>query len=233
MRVVRKLFSVLAASTVFACSPDSELSAGNASDHAGDMAEATDMNATDLAPDLVADTAGLAHDAAFDSGAVVDAAADMPVDMGPSCIPNEVANGFTRSWLQVFGDRAFPDKFQQGDDITIPRDQYLSIPFNTGNARVIGGLSSAALSGGYRHVAISKCEGSFVVGVPEKCQQVQAIGEAMPLATVDTEDCQLEPNTDYFINFTYVDVSDRNPDLETLCNSDCTVRVILGLRDAE
>jgi len=45
------------------------------------------------------------------------------------------------------------------------------------------------------------------------------------------EFCQLEANTRYFLNFTYVDVSDRQPDSETSCSGEgCTVRVIFNLR---
>lgn len=141
--------------------------------------------------------------------------------------PSDVTRGSVLEWDEVF-NATFPDTAANGDDFFLGRNNYVAIRLETTTEPVFGSVATVPLSGGWRHVSISECPGNFVSGTPSTCSQIQAGGGALTF-TMDPQGsgCVIEPSKEYFINITYVDASDADPDVTTTCAaSTCLVRYV-------
>jgi hypothetical protein len=145
-----------------------------------------------------------------------------------SCDTSDVQFGDTLEWGEVFASNGFPEINQAGDDFFIGRNGYLAVRFETTDADVNGAIATVALSGGIRNVSISECPGNFVTDTDPACSDLQGIGDSLQYTTdlFDTTKCTIRKNKEYFINITYVDVTNRLPTQSSTCGvSSCLVRI--------
>lgn len=149
------------------------------------------------------------------------------VETAACTAPSDVSRGSVLEWDEVF-NAVFPDTAANGDDFFLGRNDYVAIRLETTMEGVAGSVATVPLSGGWRHVSISECPGNFVTGTPSACSQIQAGGGALQY-TMDPQGtgCILEPMKEYYVNITYVDASDADPDITTTCAaSTCLVRYV-------
>lgn len=163
---------------------------------------------------------GEAGDTAVEEVVVTGVAAEVP----PDCSVQDVDEGVDFDWSDIFF-ATFPDKLQSNHDRSMFGDEYFSVAFHTGAHEGTLSVSTVALQGGVRWLSISRCPGQFTTNTPPACTFIQGIGGALQASTdPNGSGCVLEPDTDYFINVTYVDVDDQVPTEETSCPGYCTVR---------
>ena len=105
----------------------------------------------------------------------------------------------------------FPNPGYDTENLYIPRRGYQALRFNTGDVVDHGGVISIAntFTNGRRLGAISECMGNF--NVAPECTHTWGSRGGVGWST-DGEPgyCQLQPNTDYYINFTFTDGTDPN-----------------------
>ncbi len=141
------------------------------------------------------------------------------VDPNPTnCPAPETSSGEVVSWSDYWGGQTWPSQDVVQKDDRIGRFDYLAIEFNTANFNGFGLVKTIQLSDGNRNVAISKCPGVFVEAVPAACFQRQANGQSLFWSTDGSRACQLDNNTTYYVNITYVDVANQSSS-STFCGS--------------
>lgn len=135
-----------------------------------------------------------------------------PDDPGPSDCPTPTLAGNTIDWANHFGS-VWPDPTYAQKLTTIPRAGYLAIEFNTGSVVEDGGISSINHTSTYgdRFGAISECPGDFSQRLPDtvaNCTELWYIGGGIgwnTLAGDQSRQCDLQPNTTYYLNVTFTD----------------------------
>ncbi len=139
-------------------------------------------------------------------------------DPDPDNCPDPALSGSNINWATLWGTE-FPGPIYRNSDMGIPRNGYKAIKFNTGNAVDNGSIASVGntKSDGKRFGALSTCPGVFDVA-PE-CDHKWGTGGAIRWATNGSVGCQLEPNTDYYINMTFTNGTD--PDSSTCTTPSC------------
>ena len=152
----------------------------------------------------------------------------VPGEQPLDCSMQDVALGTDYTWEQTFF-APFPDKQQFNQDINVPGDQYFSVAFNTADFLGNLSISTTALQGGVRSVSLSRCPGHFVTNTPIECLDQHGIGDVLQASTNPMfEGCVLEPDTDYFINVSYVDFIEPINEPSS-CDGACTVRFTVGV----
>lgn len=134
------------------------------------------------------------------------------------CPAPEASSGEVVSWSDYWGGQTFPSQDVVQKDDRIGRFEYLAIEFNTSNFNGFGLVKTIQFSDGNRNVAISKCPGVFVEAVPAACFQRQANGQSLFWSTDGSRACNLNKNTTYYVNVTYVDVANQSSS-STFCGS--------------
>ena len=130
-------------------------------------------------------------------------------------------NNLERTWEDIFSDFSWPFPTYASKDITISRARYMAIEFNTGNNTGLdGGIVSVTHTATYgiRRGAISRCPGDFNDHLPDSpsaCKQTWFIDGGLNWTT-DTVpasyECELQPNTTYWLNMTFTDGEDPATD---------------------
>lgn len=149
------------------------------------------------------------------------------------CNTSDVASGLELTWPQVFSAPDFPQA-GSASDVRMRSQAYYAVPFNTGNFKAQASVSTVALQGGVRYVSVSSCPGNFKTDVAPECLSVQ--GQTSLEFTTDPlgQGCFLEPNTKYYVNFTYYDVNDIRSD-DSSCGtstfSECTMRITTLIKE--
>jgi hypothetical protein len=126
-----------------------------------------------------------------------------------SCDPAPLS-GSVKDWDNFWGDD-FPDPIYKLEDVTIARNGYVAIKFDTGNVIDDGRILSIenTSTAGIRLGAVSECPGDFDVA-PE-CDYVWGLGGGMRWATNGRFGaCQLQSNTTYYLNITFTDGVDSS-----------------------
>lgn len=128
----------------------------------------------------------------------------------------------------IYNNLAWPFPQFASKAVAISRARYMAIEFNTGN--------NTGLDGGYRSVtstqtfgtrfgAISQCPGDFSQHLPDlasACTQEWFIGGTLNWTTgsnAQSYECELLPNTTYYLNLTFTDGED--PLTDTCDGSQC------------
>jgi hypothetical protein len=122
-------------------------------------------------------------------------------------------------WLVNFPKPTYDNRY-----VTIPRFGYHAIRFNTGNILSNGRISTieTTVTDGVRLGAISECPGDF--DVEPECDHVWGISGGINWTTVGRDgSCELQPNTDYYVNLTYTD--GENASSTTCFSSPCITNV--------
>lgn len=113
-------------------------------------------------------------------------------------------SGTSKTWLSYWG-YAFPGPKSDTRLITVPRNGYVALQFNTGNIVDDAKMTSieTTITDGIRLASYSECPGDF--DVPAKCSYSWGIGGGLRWATNGLRDdaCQLKPNTTYYFNLTF------------------------------
>ena len=127
----------------------------------------------------------------------IDPPVDPPADCG--AFP---PNGVGQSWLSLFGVE-FPGPKSRQAVVTIPRNGYRAVAFNTGTAHDTGAVINfeAAASVGQRQIAISRCPGDF--DVESSCKET--VGTYQRQVNWRTRAaignyCKLDKGTTYYFN---------------------------------
>jgi len=136
----------------------------------------------------------------------------------PSDCDNPTLSGSTMDWAELWNSD-FPGPGYSIRNLSIGRNGYMALEFNTGSIVDYGILSSTGntITSGTRLGAISECPGDFEVA--NDCSQVWGSGGGITWRAGGTADCQLEPNTTYYFNVTFTDGSD--PNSSTCTSSQC------------
>jgi hypothetical protein len=137
---------------------------------------------------------------------------------GDDC-PTPTLAGNTVSWAGHF-TQTWPDPIYAEVTTSIPRAGYLAIAFNTGNFVDDGGIASIqhTSTSGNRLGAISECPGDFSQRLPDtlfRCTYEWYIGGGIIWNTESgdqSRECNLQPNTNYYLNLTFTDGVDPTTD---------------------
>jgi len=149
----------------------------------------------------------------------------------PTNCPTPALAGNTVAWSSHFG-QAWPDPTYAEKLTSIPTRGYLAIEFNTGSIVENGGIASIqhTSTSGDRLGAISECPGDFSERLPDsilRCTENWYIGGGIGWNTFDgnqSGQCNLEPNTTYYLNLTFT--NGVNP-LSDRCVSTGSCRTIM------
>ena len=139
----------------------------------------------------------------------------------PTNCPDPLMPGQTVPFQSLFGD-VWPEPNNNRIQINIPRGEYIALKINTGDAAAVrashgfieNSYYSASLYG--RVVQISQCPGDFSAEtVDDACRDSISISDEIDWnlgPDSDRRTCDLEPNTDYYINmvFGYLSAPDVN-----------------------
>lgn len=155
------------------------------------------------------------------------ASVDVTVEAPPACEPPTLdgSNFYWNDFFSTPNGQEFPRVGLSRVTWLVASRRYMSIQFNTGNASNHGQFSliNHSQSSGLRLGAISTCEGNFDVN--PKCTHSWGTGKGIKWETDgEPNSCELEPNTTYFLNFTYTDGVD--PD-SSRCNLDVSGKCYL------
>lgn len=139
---------------------------------------------------------------------------------GTSCSASPLS-GSTQSWMN-FWNSEFPlPRYATIIDYYVPRYGYHAYKFNTGNVQGDGSVVSLSntITAGTRTGSISECPGDFAV--VNACKHTWGLGGGIGWTTKGTaNNCQLKPNTDYYLNVTFTNGSD--PTSSTCSTSTCS-----------
>lgn len=130
-------------------------------------------------------------------------------------------NGGTTLW-NSFWHIDFPGPGYDNERLRITRGGYWALKFNTGDVDDHGGIISVAntSSNGTRTGSISACPGDF--DVQPECTHSWGSSGGIGWATDGQAGyCQLLPNTDYYMNFTFTNGFDQASDT-CLTSENCT-----------
>ncbi|NNL95275.1 MAG: hypothetical protein HKO64_06595 [Xanthomonadales bacterium] len=149
----------------------------------------------------------------------------------PSNCPDPALTGGTRDWATHFGTN-WPDPAYAEVVTAIGDSSYLALEFNTGNIVEDGGFTTIThtSTSGIRLGAISECPGDFVDHLPDAvgaCTEEFFIGGSVKWNTnsgYQFGQCNLEPNTTYYLNLTFTDGLDPQTNR---CVSSSACRTIL------
>lgn len=155
----------------------------------------------------------------------VTVSADDPV---PTDCPNPTLAGSTIPWSTHF-NAVYPEPTYAQKTTGIGRRGYIAIEFNTGNTLEDGGITTAphTSTNGDRLASISECPGDFSQRLPDslsRCTEYMYIGGGIKwntLAGEQSRECNLEPNTTYYLNITFTDGVDPNTDRCTSSLASC------------
>jgi len=138
-----------------------------------------------------------------------------------TCSTTPPLSGGVTAWSS-FWHTTFPGPSYDNERLKIVRGGYWALEFNTGNVVDHGGIISVAntSSNGTRRGSISGCPGDFEV--PAECTHSWGSSGGIGWATDGQPGyCQLEPNTTYYMNFTFTDGKDKATDT-CLLTETCT-----------
>ena len=136
------------------------------------------------------------------------ATVEVSVEAASSC-PEPTLDGSVFLWNDFWETpqgQSFPSVGLSRISKQVASRRFMGIKFNTGNVVDNGqfALINSVFSAGVRLGAISQCEGRFEV--PARCKATWGTGGGIKWSTDGTPNsCELEPNTDYYVNFTYTD----------------------------
>jgi len=136
---------------------------------------------------------------------VVSTIVEVSPDNSPQCPAPKLSSGSQLTW-KSFWLQDFPDPGYDSRYITIPRYSYVALKFNSGNVVADGKVTTieTTITDGLRLGAISECPGEF--NVANLCKKSWGISGGIRWATNGRSDaCQLQPNTDYYLNLTFTD----------------------------
>lgn len=156
---------------------------------------------------------------------------DVVAPPNPSNCPDPTLTGGIREWGTHFGS-SWPDPTYAEVVTAIGDTSYLAIGFNTGAISDDGGFTTIThtSTSGIRLGAISECPGDFKDYLPDisaACTEEFFIGGSVKWNTVagyQFGQCNLEPNTTYYLNLTFTDGVDPATDR---CVSSSACRTIL------
>lgn len=112
--------------------------------------------------------------------------------------------GTVKEWTPFWGT-AFPKPVYKLQNLSVPRNGYAAIEFNTGNF-VDNGIikqieNTTTLS--FAKFVISQCPGDFRAA--SGCAKSMRLGSKLLWSTNGTSGCKLDANTTYYLNLTYTD----------------------------
>lgn len=119
--------------------------------------------------------------------------------------PASPLSGSNSTWAD-FWKAEFPQPGYSLTNMSVPRSGYVALKFNTGNITDAGSVLSVGntITSGNRTLAISECPGDFVV--PKVCTARFGTGGSLIWSTGPMAGaCELNPQTDYYLNITFTD----------------------------
>jgi hypothetical protein len=142
-----------------------------------------------------------------------------PVVTGTNCSASPLA-GSSQSWMNFWKSEFPQPRYSTVTDYYVPKNGYHAYKFNTGNVQGDGSVVSISntMTAGTRTGSISECPGDFAV--VNACKHTWGLGGGIGWTTIGTaNNCQLKPNTDYYLNVTFTNGTDSTS--STCSTSNC------------